>query len=206
MGGTEPLVGIPRMVAREVAHDANSALVGRGGQPGKRLVAAEQLVDLVEPVSVIAMVGARRKERGEVEQVHPEPLEVVEVLSHAVEVAAVELPRRRGALVDRLVIPLGGFGPVGQRPPIGSGRTREAIGKDLVHDRLGSPGRSRRVRDELEVVVVARLDVAEARTAQPDEAPVCVLDREAVAVHGVAHLDLGLPPLCAVALAEQVRL
>ena len=84
-----------------------------GDERDIRVVPAEQRVDLLERQRVVAMVRPCREDWGQVEEVHAESLEMVEVFFDPEHVATVELVRRLGPHVDDRVRPLGRFRPGG---------------------------------------------------------------------------------------------
>ena len=65
--------------------------MARLDEAGERVVAAEQRVDVVERVGVVAVARRRREERREVQPAGAERLDVVEVGLDARQVAAVDL-------------------------------------------------------------------------------------------------------------------
>ena len=75
----EPLVLRAAVVQGQVADDPDAARVRGADERGERLVAAEKRVDPVERRRVVAVGAAGGEERGQVEQVGAEPLDVVEM-------------------------------------------------------------------------------------------------------------------------------
>src|SRR5690606_35659052 len=114
-GGGEPGVGVAGVVGGDVAEQPHTPPVQRGGQQPQGGVAAEQRVDVIEGGGVVAVVGAGGEDRGEVDGVGAEALDVVEVADDAVEVAAVELLGGAGTAGDnRVAVPVAGQRPVRQ--------------------------------------------------------------------------------------------
>jgi hypothetical protein len=111
------------MVEDAVEDDPHAAGVGLVEQLSERGVAAEQRIDHLVVVGVIAVVRGRREDRVEVERGDPQLGEFVEVLRDAQQVAALEAKRRRRG-IPRLHRP--GFGDAPAR--------REAVREDLVED------------------------------------------------------------------------
>ena len=139
-GAREPAVVVADVVDREVADHADPARVRGANERDERLVAAEQRVDLVEGRRVVAVVGARREERRQVEDRDAEPLEVVQMRldrrrgRRRTTRAACRAPSRSG------LVPAAGHRPLGRRSR--DARAREAVGEDLVDDALDVPGRA----------------------------------------------------------------
>ena len=134
-----PITRIPRACAARVSDD-------------ERLVAAEQRVDPVERVGVVAVRGSRREERRQVDDVRAQALDVVEVLLDAAQVSAEELERRVRAAALRQRVPARARTAQSGASTLEAAR-REPVGEDLVDDRLEVPvgpaggrarGRSRR--------------------------------------------------------------
>ena len=102
-------------------------------QLAQGIVAAEQRIDVVVVVRVVAVVRRRSEDRSQVERRDAQGGEVVEPLDDAEQVAALEAVRR-GRRVPR-------FERAGLRDALAR---REAVGEDLVEDRVADPVRSRR--------------------------------------------------------------
>ena len=118
--------------------DADARGVRRVEQPAQRGVPTEQRVDAVEGDRVVAVVGPRLEDRGQVEQRRAEVAEVVEVRGDAVERAAVQLVRHVRAPGARPGRPSSaGCAHAGQRHA-GLGAL-EPVGEDLVADLVGDP-------------------------------------------------------------------
>ena len=79
-----------RVVEDTVEHDADAAGVGGVEQFAQRVVAAEQGVDLVVVVRVVAVVGRRGEDGIQIEGGNAQVVQVVEVVDDAVEVAALK--------------------------------------------------------------------------------------------------------------------
>ena len=123
----EPAAGV---VEHAIEDDPHPAVVGRVEQLAQRVVAAEQRIDREVVVGVVAVVRGRLEDRGQVERVDPEVLEVVEVLDDAEQVAALEavVGRRRVPRLERTRL-------------VDALARREPVGEDLVEDRVADPGR-----------------------------------------------------------------
>ncbi len=91
MGCPEPLMRIPRMIRGEVANHPHTPRVRSLDQRGVGSIPSEQRVDLGERQRVVAVVRARREDGREIDEVHAELLQVIEVFLDAEQVAAVEL-------------------------------------------------------------------------------------------------------------------
>ena len=168
-GGQEPLVGVAGVVGGEVAEDPPAARVHGGAQPGVRLVAAEQRVDLGEGGGVVAVVALAGEDGRRVDDVGADLRDVVEVLGDAVEVAAEELHRRARvvALEGHLVVPLRRQRPVGHVALVGRGGAGEPVGEDLVDDAVAAPVGRRGVGGEPEVGGVGHVVADEPGAGQP---------------------------------------
>ena len=148
------------------------------------------------------MVGCRREDGREIQQVHAERHQVVELLGDAIEVSAVELLRApRHDRVDRGV-PARGDRPLRRRMRAGLRGAREAVGENLGHHGICQPRRRRRVGDEGEVLGVEGLERVQPGLVEPLHASVLVDEQPAVAVARIADRDGCLPPLPAVGRAE----
>ena len=97
----------------EVAHHAQAACVGGVDEPTQGLVAAQELVDVLEGGRVVAMVGLGGEEGGEVDDVGAKRGDVVEAFGHAVEVAAVDLAVLALLVGAQRLVPGGAERPVG---------------------------------------------------------------------------------------------
>ncbi len=99
-------------------------------QLAQGVVATEQRIDRQVVVGVVAVVGGRGEDRGEVQRGDPEVLEIVEPLDDPAQVATLEAVHRRWSVprLERagLVDALAG---------------REPVGEDLVEDRVADPRR-----------------------------------------------------------------
>ena len=116
------------VIEHAVEDDAHPALVGAIEQLAQGGIAPEQRVDVEVVVGVVAVVRGRLEDRGHVDGVDPEVLEVVEALDDPEQVAALE-PVRGRRRVPRL------DGP-GLAHPIAGG---EPVREDLVEDRVADP-------------------------------------------------------------------
>ena len=152
---------------------------------------------MIEGVGVVPMAGTRREHRGEVDEVDAERLEVVEVLGHALEVAAVELVHRLAPVGEHRCVPVGLDRPVRGRPIRLLRRARrtacEAVGEDLVAHRIGEPRRRSGERDEPEVVTVGDVALERAGPVDPPD-PVGGLHQEPVGDVVAGHRQVHLPP------------
>ena len=134
------------------------ALVGSVEQLAQRRVAAQQRVDLEVVVRVVAMVRGGLEDRGHVDRVDAEILEVVEALDDPEQVAALEAVRGRRR-VPRLH-------RTGLADALAGG---EPIREDLVERRIPNP-----------VGRVDALDLRPAREARCDTPSRCPPVRFAV--------------------------
>ena len=104
------------VIERQIAHDAHTAGVACARERTKRLVAAQQRVDMVEGRSVIAVDGTRREAWCEIHGGEAEVVDVVEMLLDALEVAAVPLAAGFHAIGERFGRPCGRMRPIGGLP------------------------------------------------------------------------------------------
>ena len=81
----EPLVSVPDMVGRKVAHQADAPGVGGRGEPRHGHIATEQRIDLVEGRCVIAMVRLGREKGRQIDRPDPERRNVVQMRRDTVE-------------------------------------------------------------------------------------------------------------------------
>ena len=190
----EPLVRVAGVVGGEVAEHAQPALVAGVDQPRERLVAAEHRVHLVEARGVIAVVGAGREERRQVDNADPEPLEVVEVLDDAVEVTAVELLGDDVLLEAHRLVPRHRHSPLGDVALVLGDRAGEAVGEDLVDHGARRPGRRRPVGGDAEVRGVGHVPLVHPGAVEPQVCRGAALEDEPVVGHGVVHDDVSRPP------------
>ena len=116
------------VVEHAVEHDPDAAGMGLVDQSPEGRRSAEHGVDLFVVVRVIAVVGRRLKDRREIDGVDAQVGQVVEVLDDADQVAPLI------AVVSRRCAPLVEVARLGHRHA-----PREAIGKDLVEDRVANP-------------------------------------------------------------------
>ena len=146
----------------------------------------------------------RREDRRQVQQVHAELDEVVELAGDAVEVAAVELLRAPGRDdVDRVA-------PSSRRSPSPASDARRPA--PTARSGRGTPGTaprrtSRRAapgRRRGEVLGVQRLERVQARLVEPVHAAVLVLEHSG-SRDRVLDDDVGLPPVPAVRRARRGR-
>ncbi len=94
------------------------------------LVAAQQRIHLVVVVRVVAVVGGGLEDGVEVDRGDPQVAQPVELLDHPHQVTAlVAVPGGRSVPL----LQIGGL--------VNPARSREAIGKDLIEDGVGNPGR-----------------------------------------------------------------
>ena len=161
-------------------------------QPAQRLVAAEQRVDAVERAGVVAVVGAGLEDRGEVEQGHPQLLEVVEVLDDTVQRAAVQLERHVGPAVHDGVVPVGRLRPARQWRA-GRGAC-EPVGEDLVAHLVRHPVGQPVLGADLEVPGVGHVAVVHAGGVEPAVAGAGVAHHEPVRRQRVHQSQVRLPP------------
>ncbi len=116
------------VVEDTIQHDAHPPPVGLIQQGVERPVSAQDGIDPVIVVGVIAVVGGGLEDGVKVDGGEPEVLEIVEALGYAEQVAAFE------AIDRRLAIP--GFKVGGFFHPFAPG---EAVGKDLVENGVFDP-------------------------------------------------------------------
>ena len=145
-GVLEPRVAVARVVGDEVEQDADPALAGRGDQRVEVLERAEVRVHGRVIADVVAPVVVRRRHRRiQPDPVDPEPLQVVEPVGDAPQVAdPVAVGVREGARVDLVedaVAPprLVGHGGAGYEGAVCINTGRAERPRD-------APGRARRLR------------------------------------------------------------
>src|SRR5690606_3318983 len=107
---------------------AEPVRVGRFQHLEKGRIAAEQGIDDVVVVRVIAVVGGRGEDGVEVDGVDAQRLEVIELLDDAEQIAALEAVVRRRRVPRLQVLWLGYVGTCGK-----------AVGEDLVKDGVFDP-------------------------------------------------------------------
>ena len=121
----EPPAGVVEHAVEHHPHAPRVAGVQELAQCG---VAAEHRVDLLVVVRVVAVVAGGLEDRREVDRVDAEVLQIVELLDHADEVAALVAVRRRRVA------------PGVQARGLGDGQAAgEAVGEDLVEDGVADP-------------------------------------------------------------------
>jgi hypothetical protein len=122
-------VPLAAVVEDGIQNDAHAPLVRGAEESAERLEIAEAVVDPAVVGRVVAVIRVGLEDRREVERVRAELLDVVEPAPDAGEVAAEEVSPRRGGSprLDSLRVDRGV-------------RVGEAVGKDLVEDRVLEPG------------------------------------------------------------------
>jgi hypothetical protein len=143
-----------RVIEYPIEHDAHVAVVRFVDEFAKRDIAPQQRVDTHVIVGVIAMVGGRRKDGGEVQGRDAQLFEIVELVDHAIQIAPLK------SIVRGWAAPLLKLEP---RQVLGARTTRKTIGKNLIKHRVLDPvGRMHRHfgrrRSKLVVVVFAHDD------------------------------------------------
>ena len=118
------------VIEHPVEDDTHAAPVRRVEQPCERGIPAEERVNLVIVVRVIAMIRGRLKDGAEIQRVNAKVREIVEVVDHAQQIAALEAVRGRrglpGLQVGWLLDATAGGKP---------------IGKDVIEHRILDPVR-----------------------------------------------------------------
>ena len=132
------------MIEHAVQDQVHAALLHCLHQRLERRIAAQGRIDREIVVRVVAVVGAPGEDRGEIECVDPQALQVIELLFDALQVAAVEL-------VTEIVEVLAGLARiVNSFVPDGMGHNIRVAIEDRA---VGHP---------VAAIVVARVAVAEA--------------------------------------------
>ena len=199
----EPLVPGSAVVGRQVAHEAHPARMHRVREARERPVTAEQRVDLVERRGVVAVVGARREDRRQVDRVGPRRRDVVQAGGDAVEVTAVVLERRLRTATDDRVVPRLRDRPV-RRGPVD--RLREPVREDLVEHGSRRPRRRGRMGRDPEVGGVGDVVLVQAFPVQPPVPVRHAVEQPAVVHHRVVDPDVAAQPQLVVGLAVDRRL
>ncbi len=186
------------VVRRDVEHEADVARRRGTSQRRKPGITAEMRGDPVVVDRVVAVIGPRFEDRIEVDGVHAEVGQVVELSFDARKVAAEELDHGRCTRARRLVP----GAPAGRVAAVGPGAVldvvrwvaiREAVGEDLVEDAVGQPRRRVEPGNEPEVLAVRRSGTMEARSVEP-ERPVPRAYEESVPGRRHGEPDGDLPP------------
>ena len=76
------------MIEHRVEYYAHAARLARRHEPRERLVAAEMRVDVVVIAYVVLMIRHGREDRSQIQRVHAEPYQIIELLPYPVEIAA----------------------------------------------------------------------------------------------------------------------
>ena len=133
------------VVEHPVQHDVHAPGPGGGAQQGEVLVGAQHGVHLLVVAGAIAVVLRSLKDGAEVDRLHPQAFEVVQLLHDPRQGAAEEVPVADLAPLvgppHRLLEPAG----VDTAAPhhaggVGDGGAAEAVGEDLIGDPLPEPG------------------------------------------------------------------
>ena len=171
------------VVDHEVHDQLHPALVQPGDQLVELLERAEQRVDVLVVADVVAVVGHRRPvDRAQPDDVDAEPLEVVEVVDDAAEVAdAVAVAVGEAARVD--LVDDGGL------PPVTCGHGRQSCGsvEQRPHGRPGQQEHHDQQRDGDEAAQAHPVTEDEVDQRQHDE---LAADRD----HPQEQRDPGLGP------------
>ena len=212
LGGAEPFVGVAGVVRGQVQHESHPAAMERRGEPDQGLVPAQQRIHGVEGRGVVAVHRPRREHGGEIDGVRAEGGDVVQPVDHPVEVAAVELLPGDDSLHRGLVLPGHRDRPLREvlrsRTAVTIHRHRgaagEAIGEDLVDDRIVHPARGGLLGDEPEVGRVGHVPghqpgrgepgIGGGGSARRGDGAVRGEHAEAIDHHGVDDPQRRLPP------------
>jgi hypothetical protein len=194
--GLEPLVGVPAVIGREVAHQADAARVCSGGEPRHGLITAEQRIDLAEGRGVVTVVRFGREERRQIDRANPERREIVQMLGDAIEIAAVPLARRVWSFADYRIIPGSGPGP---RGGWALDRFGKPIGEDLVH-RARRPLRRFGKSADAKVGRIGDIVAMQAGAVQPLITVWAAVEQPAIAHHRIDHTQFGAQPRVALIL------
>ena len=135
--GREGPVAAAGVVEDAVEDEADLAPLALGDQVAEGVLAAEHRVHLREVARVVPVVRRAQKHRGEVEAVHAEGLDVVEVMQDAAQRTALERTDRGGEPQGSRCAPAGG--PDGRRG--GGGRRRRGGREGGGGENLGEPAR-----------------------------------------------------------------
>ena len=159
--GTLPGLGRPRLgveaVAVEIAADKAGVVehtvqndphppgVGSLAQSGKIRVTAQHGVYVLIIGGAVAVVFRRLENGVEIQGLHAQGLEVGQLLQHALQVSAEEVPVAHLApgvgAVFRLLLPGGMDAPAAHHAAgVGDAAAAEAVGKDLITGPLSKPG------------------------------------------------------------------
>ena len=81
------------MVEHAVGDHAHIARVRFVEQPPESAIAAQDRIDVVVVIGVIAVIGCRSKDRIEVERCNAEVLQIIQLFGHAQQIAPFEAER-----------------------------------------------------------------------------------------------------------------
>ena len=145
--GTVPVevpAHIALMVEHAVQHDADAQLVGGVAQGAEILLVSQHGVDLLIVAGTVAVVLRGLKDGAEVEGLHPQAVEVGQLLHDPLQIAAEEIPVAHLAVgvgpVLRLLPPAGVDGASPRHAGgVGHSGAAEAVGEDLIGDALPKP-------------------------------------------------------------------
>ncbi len=193
---------VATVVGREIPHQAHTTAMGGSGQSRHGRIAAEERIDLRKRRGVVAMIRLGREERRQIDRADTERREVIEVGRDAIQVTAIELPRRIRAFTDHGIIPRGRPRP-GRRRPVN--RFGETIREDLVH-RARGPRRRRFGCAEPEVGGVGNIVVVQALAVEPLITVGAAVHQPAIADDGVADAQLRAQPEVVLVLCVNPRL
>jgi hypothetical protein len=186
------------VVRGDVEDQPDVALARRPAQGHQRLVAAEVPCHVLVVDDVVAVVRARLEDRVQVERVHTDVREMVEVRLDPGQVAAVELDERSRASNGQLVpgsMPrrLATIGPGAVRDVVRRVAVREAVGKDLVDHAVVQPARRVVAGQEDEILAIGGHRPVQPGRVQPAVA-VGRVDEKSVVRRRRGQAELGLPP------------
>ena len=142
----EVAADIADMVEHAVQHHPHAPLVGHLAQLGKVLLGAQHGVNVAVIGGTVAVVLRRLKDGAEIQGLHPQALEIVQLLHDALQVAAEEVPVADLSVLVRaelrLLLP-GSVDPPSSHHTLGIGHpgAAEAVGENLVGRPLAKPFR-----------------------------------------------------------------
>ena len=114
-------------------------------------------VDIVIILNIIFMIRGRHKQRIKIDHVHAQILQIVHLVEHTLQIAAVKLPHAHGCRIFVPVFHLHGLIPdvlvfIGQHV-IGRVAVIETVHIDLIENRTLRPVRRLKSRNQLEMIV-----------------------------------------------------
>ena len=174
------------VIERQIAHDAHTAGVACARERTKRLVAAEQGIDMVEGRGIVAVNGTRRETRREIHGGEAQILDVIEMLLDTFQIAAVPLATGFNTVGERFGRPCGRMRPIGCLPCGGLLGSGEAVGEDLVCGAFSVPCRRWGEGGDAKIEDVADFAVEHAERVEPVESAVA---QQGEAVAGIGIVD-----------------